>query len=585
MEKERELLEHFHISNKYSSVVAHRLHTRSPEQPPCCCGAMIDAGAHDGAAPSLHSFDAAVLNLAKAIVGAGMVAIPRAYLTLGAVPGTILLLVVALLVLYTKCVMVAGNERHPGACTYRALAQASCGRGVARLTQASVIAFCFGFCVVDLVVVADVIRGSPPEACNGLLCLLTGISSGPLVSRNLVLLVVAWGATAPLLLLRSMQRLTVLNYAGVGAALVLALVAAALGVAAVARGVSKALPLVPPPSATPGGKMRAAADLSSVLAVVLTSFVGHQNVHPLFPLLRPYSASRMRLVCCAALGVALAVYQVLAVGACLAFGGDLQANVLTNFNVRAMAPLLGSTTAAAAAAVAVQGGYAVTVTASFVLFVHPLRTSLAELIWDWRGDAAPGDGCVALAEAQHYLSLTYGLLAATTVAAICVPDIWQALAFVGNSAASLEGFVVPGLIAMSMMAADTRLIWRQRGTKGAGGGAIPEDMQQPLLAEQGVRAAQEEGVAAAMVAGTVRRRGLLGDAEAPVADEDTGSQAELRVGSRGRCLTASMWGMGGSWWACWVGNGMLATLVALLGVCLLANGVWQQLRAAHLVWI
>lgn len=82
---------------------------------------------------------------------AGMVTVPRAYFMLGTAFGSMMLLIVTLLVLYTVAVLVDGNERYPGTTTYRALSRAACGRWVATLTQASIILFCFGFCVVDLV--------------------------------------------------------------------------------------------------------------------------------------------------------------------------------------------------------------------------------------------------------------------------------------------------------------------------------------------------------------------------------------------------------------------------------------------------
>lgn len=51
------------------------------------------------------------------------------------------------------------------------------------------------------VVITDVLTGTPP-ACNGLICQLTGVSSGPLVARRVVMLALAGGVAAPLLLLR-----------------------------------------------------------------------------------------------------------------------------------------------------------------------------------------------------------------------------------------------------------------------------------------------------------------------------------------------------------------------------------------------
>ena len=145
-----------------------------------------------------------------------MVALPRVFLTLGAALGTAMLALVALLVLHSMGVLVDGTAHYSGGVagrgssggqccaitTYRSLARAACGWRVGLLAQASVICFCFGFCVVNLVVLADIVRGNPPAACNGLACLLTGATSGIVADRTAVLLAVAGGAAAPLLLLR-----------------------------------------------------------------------------------------------------------------------------------------------------------------------------------------------------------------------------------------------------------------------------------------------------------------------------------------------------------------------------------------------
>ncbi|KIY97778.1 hypothetical protein MNEG_10186 [Monoraphidium neglectum] len=81
------------------------------------------------------------------------------------------------------------------------MARAACGRGVALAVQVSVLMFCFGFCVVYLVVITDVLTGTPPQ-CNGLICQLTGVREGPLVARRFVMLALAAGVAAPLLLFR-----------------------------------------------------------------------------------------------------------------------------------------------------------------------------------------------------------------------------------------------------------------------------------------------------------------------------------------------------------------------------------------------
>lgn len=90
------------------------------------------------------------LNLAKVITGAGMMAIPRAFLQIGWLPGTIMLLGVALLTFFTLVVLVQASAATQ-ASTYGELVCRTCGVGMMRLLQLAVLLFCFGFSVVYLV--------------------------------------------------------------------------------------------------------------------------------------------------------------------------------------------------------------------------------------------------------------------------------------------------------------------------------------------------------------------------------------------------------------------------------------------------
>jgi hypothetical protein len=90
-----------------------------------------------------------------------------------------------------------------------------------------------------------------------------------------------------------MDRLSVLNAAGVAATVLLALAAAALAAVAAASGQAHAVPMLPQwdmLGATRGQQWEA---LAEVLPVILACFVAHQSLHPLMPLLRPYSPNRM----------------------------------------------------------------------------------------------------------------------------------------------------------------------------------------------------------------------------------------------------------------------------------------------------
>ena len=132
-----------------------------------------------------------------------MMGLPRAYRLLGSSFGSFLIAAVGALTYWSMAVLVAGTEAYGSrrARTYGALAEAACGPFVARLVQLSVFFFSFGFVTVYLVVITDVLVGTPP-LCNGLVCQLTGWAGGPLLARRFVLVALAGGVAAPLLLMR-----------------------------------------------------------------------------------------------------------------------------------------------------------------------------------------------------------------------------------------------------------------------------------------------------------------------------------------------------------------------------------------------
>ncbi|WIA17082.1 hypothetical protein OEZ85_013981 [Tetradesmus obliquus] len=234
------------------------------------------------------------LHQLRVVTGAGMMAVPRAYLQVGWLLGTVMLLGVAALTYFTLAVLVHGSAQ-TGAATYSQLVQVTCGHVATKVLQLSVLSFCFGFSVVYLVVIRDLLLGSPPH-CNGLLCELLGLDpSGALADPRLVIAAVALLICAPLLLLRSMDSLAFLNVVGLAAVVLLAAVAALLGATAVADGVAHGIPMLPQWQLLGPDKAAQLETLAGVLPVILASYVMHQNLHPAMPLLRPYSPGRINV--------------------------------------------------------------------------------------------------------------------------------------------------------------------------------------------------------------------------------------------------------------------------------------------------
>lgn len=95
------------------------------------------------------------------------------------------------------------------------------------------------------------------------------------------------------MLCRSMDKLAALNAAGVAATVLLAVVSAALAATAAASGRAHPIPMLPQWDAlghTRGEQWEALAD---VIPVILACYVAHQSLHPLMPLLKPYTQQRM----------------------------------------------------------------------------------------------------------------------------------------------------------------------------------------------------------------------------------------------------------------------------------------------------
>jgi hypothetical protein len=82
----------------------------------------------------------------------------------------------------------------------------------------------------------------------------------------------------------------------------LSAVCAALAAAAAATGAAFEIPQAPQWKALGGGGLRGAAEVASIVAVLLACYVGQQNLHALMPMLRPYTRALCTSFLAAVLG-------------------------------------------------------------------------------------------------------------------------------------------------------------------------------------------------------------------------------------------------------------------------------------------
>lgn len=263
-----------------------------------------------------------------------------------------------------------------------------------------------------------------------------------------------------------------------------------------------------------------------------------------------------------ALSIACTIFLLLSIGACVAFGPSTDVNVLSNFSIEGLEPLLGWR-AAVVLSWAVRGGYLVCILATLLLYMHPLRSCLAQMLWgpemELQCSHIPGPDIDAvsrdneqqqqqssqsqqlqnpessslMAPERHiwqdleqavYFPITYGLLSVILLVAVAVTNIYQAVSIVGDLASTVQAFIVPGLLAIA-------LVVQQRGK---------------------IKAAAAAAAAAYMPV-DVERGGPLFDAAGATAPS---SKASVSVGS---VLYAAA-----------------GAFVLVLGVALFSNGVYER---------
>jgi amino acid permease len=121
-----------------------------------------------------------------------------------------------------------------------------------------------------------------------------------------------------------MDRLSSLNIIGVAAIALLAAVSAGLALQGIASGSAHSIPAWPQWQLLGPTRAHQFEALTAVLPVLIACYNAAQSLHPLMPLVQPYSEKRMRRVIGCALAVSFVMYWTLSVGAVVAFGEGVE---------------------------------------------------------------------------------------------------------------------------------------------------------------------------------------------------------------------------------------------------------------------
>jgi amino acid permease len=298
---------------------------------------------------------------------------------------------------------------------------------------------------VFVVVFGDLLLGTAPEYAGLLPELLRMLGAAPepascwWLGRPFVLGMLSLLVLLPLASMRSMEKLAVVNIIGVASNGLFA------GLMLVLAGSAAALALLKPPQLLPNlselgsSPVLIAIALASIMPVLLNCNVCHQSLHPLLPLLKPYSVARMQRLVATALCVCNVLYFTVTTCAGLVFGDALDADVLANITVAAMGPLIGPA-AAVVMSFTVRVGYLLSIVGSYVLLCYPLRQCIGDMM-------LPGG---QRAVQQHWTTLTVLLVGSVFAIACYLPSIWGALALIGATASTVQAFIVPGLVILAV---------------------------------------------------------------------------------------------------------------------------------------
>ncbi|KAL4448998.1 hypothetical protein ABPG77_007715 [Micractinium sp. CCAP 211/92] len=380
------------------------------------------------------------VNLTNAILGAGMLAMPRAFAGLGVLGGAACVAAVGLMTHFSIVLMLRPTER-TGKLTYAAVVGHECGPGWGVAVRASIIIGSAGFLVLYLIILGDLLVGS--KHFSGIIPDLWPGLPDPLpwyLQRTAVL---TWAtlAVAP-----SLAPATLGGVAPISALKVFCtfLCVLSLLVLCAAMAVQGRLPTVhwlPDPAFFGDGALERAKNALGIVPVVMTAFVCHMSVHPLVQDLERYTPRRMRVAVAASMLATGLIYFLTGAAGFLVWGQQVCGDVLSNMTIDGVTDILwGHVPLAMAFVTTVKVSMALSLVLSFPITLWPMRQDIIETL---------ADMFVArqLSPAAYYV-LTYLSLLLIYLVAISISSAYQMVGLIGSVTGTSMAFLFPGMLAL-----------------------------------------------------------------------------------------------------------------------------------------
>ncbi|OWM69602.1 amino acid transporter AVT6E isoform X1 [Punica granatum] len=368
----------------------------------------------------------AVFNLTTSIIGAGIMALPATMKVLGLVLGFVMIILMGI-ISEISVEMLVRFSVFCKAESYGELVQRAMGKPAKVMSEICIIVNNGGVMVVYLIIMGDVLSGSPRH--EGVFDQWLG--HGFWDHRKLVILVILLVCLAPLCALQKIDSLSLTSAASVALAVVFVVVCFIVAFIKLIEGKSEA-----PRMAPDFGSEKAILDLLVVIPIMTNAYVCHFNVQPIYNELKQRSPQKMNRVGRITTIICVVVYASTAISGYLLFGKDTEADILTNFDKDLGVPL------SSAIDYIVRVGYVLHLVLVFPVIHFSLRQTVDALLFE---------GLSPLVESRkRSLALTGVLLLLIYIGSTMVPNIWIAFKFTGATAAVSLGFIFPSLVALRL---------------------------------------------------------------------------------------------------------------------------------------
>ncbi|XP_044496686.1 amino acid transporter AVT6E-like [Mangifera indica] len=368
----------------------------------------------------------AIFNLTTTVIGAGIMALPATMKVLGLPLGFVLIILMGILSEISVELLVRYSV-FCKASSYGEVVQYALGRPARVLSEICIILNNAGVLVVYLIILGDVMSGSPHHI--GVFDQWLG--NGMWDHRRWLILIVVVVFLAPLCVLNRIDSLSTTSAASVALAVVFVVVCFVVAFIKLVEG------KIEPPRMSPDlGSKTAILDLLVVIPIMTNAYICHFNVQPIYNELEGRSPQKMNLVGRMTTIVCIVVYSSTAISGYLLFGKDTESDVLTNFDKD-----LGIRFSSALNYI-VRVGYILHLILVFPVIHFSLRQTVDALVFK---------GSPPLIESKkRSLTLTVVLLVCVYFGSTMIPNIWTAFKFTGATTAVSLGFIFPSLVALRL---------------------------------------------------------------------------------------------------------------------------------------